>query len=399
MPLKVGFVGLPRATGCAAAFRSQPDVELFAGCDTNPENRAKYGEELGLTRLFDDYTDFLDAGPDIVVVGTPMPLHVPHAIGALARGMHVISEVPAMVDLIQAWQLVSAARQTNAVYMMGENYCYIRSIGIVREMVAQGLFGELYYGEGEYLHELKELNEITKWRRTWQTGLNGVTYGTHSLGPLLSFFKERVVAVNGLGTGQRFTDPRGQAYENEASCSMDCKLENGGLLRIRVDMLSNRPHLMDYYSLQGTKGCFEMSRRGCGDVDKIWLANRSKDMHTWRPVADFEDEFLPANWRKWEKQATAAGHGGGDFLQIMDFLAAVRGEAPCPIDVYTALDYSMPGLVSQESIRHGGCMLPVPDFRTINKFPDDLPVELHNSHIIKLADDDGQPLWLSEGSK
>ena len=35
------------------------------------------------------------------------------------------------------------------------------------------MFGEVYYAEGEYLHELKVLNEVTKWRRRWQTGING----------------------------------------------------------------------------------------------------------------------------------------------------------------------------------------------------------------------------------
>jgi len=32
---------------------------------------------------------------DAVIVSTPMPLHVPHTIMALDRGIHVLSEVPA----------------------------------------------------------------------------------------------------------------------------------------------------------------------------------------------------------------------------------------------------------------------------------------------------------------
>jgi len=39
---------------------------------------------------------------------------------------------------------------------------------IVQEMVRRGEFGTPYYAEGEYLHELKGLNEVTRWRRRWQ---------------------------------------------------------------------------------------------------------------------------------------------------------------------------------------------------------------------------------------
>ena len=34
------------------------------------------------------------------------------------------------------------------VYMMAENYCYIPENQIIENMVRQGLFGEVYFGEG-----------------------------------------------------------------------------------------------------------------------------------------------------------------------------------------------------------------------------------------------------------
>ena len=396
MALKVGFVGVPRSAGFVAAFRGQPDVELFAACDTDPAKLQVAERDLGLPRGFTDYQAFLDSGPDAVVIATPMPHHALQAAAALRRGIHVLSEVPAVVDLAQAWDLLQAARSSPAVYMMAENYCYVRSLGIVREMVRAGLFGDLYYAEGEYLHELKELNELTPWRRIWQTGRNGVTYGTHSLGPLLQWLQDRVLTVSGFGSGHHYRDPRGAPYENEDSCLMLCQLSRGGLVRVRVDMLSNRPHLMHYYALQGTRGCFEAAR-GIGDVDKVWLADRCDDPNAWRPLEDFADEFLPESWRRWGEQARRAGHGGGDFLQVMDFLAAVTEGASPAVDIFAALDFSLPGLVSQESLLRGGVPLPVPDFRAMTRFPDDLPEELKRAEIVRLATPDGEPAWL-EGS-
>jgi len=48
----------------------------------------------------------LDSGEmDAVVVGTPMHFHVPQAIMALERNLHVISEVPAGISIEEARQL------------------------------------------------------------------------------------------------------------------------------------------------------------------------------------------------------------------------------------------------------------------------------------------------------
>ena len=33
---------------------------------------------------------------DAVIIGTPMHFHVPQAVAAIRRGIHVLSEVPAM---------------------------------------------------------------------------------------------------------------------------------------------------------------------------------------------------------------------------------------------------------------------------------------------------------------
>jgi hypothetical protein len=92
--------------------------------------------------------------------------------------------------------------------MIAENCNYMEHNVIVQAIVEKGLFGTPYYAEGEYLHELKWLNEITKWRRKWHTGINGITYPTHSLGPILQWFKgERVVAVSCAGSGHHYRSP------------------------------------------------------------------------------------------------------------------------------------------------------------------------------------------------
>ena len=211
------------------------------------------------------------------MLGTPMPLHVPQAVQALDRGVHVLSEVTAAVDLEQCRLLVAAVRRSPASYMMAENYCYRREAVLVRAMARAGLFGECYFAEGEYLHDVKSLHAHPDgrptWRATWQVGKRGCTYGTHALGPALEFFgpRARVATVACTGSGVH-TAPQ---HPHDDTCLMLCTLTTGGLIKVRVDMLSNRPPWAAYYALQGTKGCYE-APRGFGDEHKVWLSDDSE---------------------------------------------------------------------------------------------------------------------------
>jgi predicted dehydrogenase len=375
--VKIGIVGAHRGAAYAAAFREMPETTVAALCDTDPPALAATADRFSIPQRFAGYEEVLAADLDAVVVATPMPLHVPHAAAALRAGKHVLSEVPAAVDLAQCWELVRAARESPALYMLAENMNFAREVALVGAMVRQGLFGELYFGEGGYIHEVKGLCEPPSWRREWAVGRDGCTYATHPLGPLLDWTGDRVAVVSCLGSGHHYRDSRGDGYAMEDSVVMNCKLESGGLLTLRVDMLSNRPHITTYFTLQGTRGCFE-SARGFGERSRIWLADRCAGPEEWRALSEFEAEFLPEAWRQASAAAHDSGHGGADYQTARAFVESVKSGTPA-IDLYRGLDMTLPGLVSQESIRRGGVPLPVPDFRAITRFPEELPPKLKES--------------------
>jgi len=362
-PIRLGIVGVVgRGQDFIDAIAANPQAQLTAVCDLQAEPMARIAAGAEVGGRYTEYERMLDeASLDAVIIATPMPLHVPQAITALERGLHVFSEVSACVSMDQARALVAACQASRGTYMMGEDFCYMRPNVLVRAMARAGLFGELFFAEGQYLHELKDHSETTPWRRKWHTGLNGCTYPTHSLGPVLQWMDDRVTAVACTGSGHHYRDPRGDLYENDDTTTMMCRTVGGGLIEIRVDMISNRPHLMDYYSLQGTAGCYEAAR-GLGDQPKVWLADRSEEL-TWQPLEAFAAEFLPDEWLHPSPELLQAGHGGGDYLEIQDFIGAVVDGTPPPIGIHEAMDMTLPGLVSQESIAGGGVWLPVPDPR------------------------------------
>ncbi len=367
--LQLGIVGACARGGAFKAGCEAAGLNIRAVCDINAADLDRAAQTLGAAETYTDYEEMLDkSGVNAVVIGTPMQLHAPQAAMALERNIHVLCEVTAGVSIEECRELVRAAKASQAVYMMAENYAYMKPNVVVRELVRQGLFGRTYYAEGEYVHELKGLNEITKWRRQWQTGLAGVTYCTHSLGPILQWLPgDRVVKVCCEDTDVRQRDPRGEEY-GQMTPVMLCKTAQGALIKIRVDMLSNRPHSMTNYSLQGTDGCYESERGGPSERGKIWLRALSEkkewtDFESLLTVDELARRYVPEGWRHPPQEALAAGHGGGDYFEILDFMNACTGKSPCPIGIHEAMDMTLPGLVSQQSVLQGGAWLPVPDSR------------------------------------
>lgn len=356
--LKVGIVGAHRGSSYVQPFAAIAETGVTAVCDINEAMLQNVAERFGIPQQFTDYTEMLDA-VDLVVLATPENLHVPQSIEALTAGKHVISEVTAAVKLDECYELVNAVRNASAKYTMAENTCYSRSNVLIRNMVAQGLFGELYFGEGEYVHNVKSLHHDATgnptWRYYWQVGINRCNYATHSLGPVLQWFDERVVSVCCLGTGVH-TDPE---HAMEDTVMMLCKTESGGLIKIRIDMLSNRP-ANSYFSLQGTKGCYESSR-GFGAAAKVWLSDGDA-AETWSPLSEFETDFLPDRWKNPPAEAENAGDLG-EYFKVRDFVDSILNDTVPPLDVYTAMDFTVPGLVSEQSIANGGMPVAVPDFR------------------------------------
>ena len=171
--LKVGIVGAPRGQSFVRSFQAIEETDVTAICDLNIDTAERVVNQFNIDQRYNDFEKMIQSDLDIIVVSTPMPLHAPQSTIALQEGKHVISEVPAATDLQQCWKLVQSVEDGKNKYMMAENYVYMKPNILIRELAKQGLFGDIYFGEGQYIHELKAFNEITKWRRKWQTGRNG----------------------------------------------------------------------------------------------------------------------------------------------------------------------------------------------------------------------------------
>ena len=360
--LKVGIVGA-RGLSTMTGFKALPGVEVTALCDLNEELLKQKAAQHGIPHTYRIFDDMVESDLDAIIIGTPMQCHVPQAIRALEAGKHVMSEVTAGVTMDELWWLIECVEKYGKVYMMAENYCYMPAVQQVRNMAAQGLFGEPYYAEGEYLHDIKGLavygNGITSWRTYWQLGKRGNFYPTHSVGPVMKFFPgDHIRSISCFSSG-RHTAPH---LRNDDTTVTMCQLDSGKLVRIRLDCVSNRPHNMAYYSLQGTKGCYE-APRGLGDKPKVYLSDSKTDGKAqWQPLEDYA-EYLPERYKNATEEQRKTGHAGGDFFIVQDFMDAIVKGTPPGIDVYEACEWTAVGLLSELSVTNGSRTIDMPKFR------------------------------------
>lgn len=361
--IKVGIAGaVRRGSSFFSAFAHNPNTAITALCDVNEDGLRSAAKAIGVEQTYTDYETMLDrAGIDAVVIGTPMHLHAPMSIAALERDISVLCEVTAGVSIEECRRVVEARRKSKGIYMMAENWCYTRPNVLVGEIIKAGLLGEVYYGEGQYIHETKSLQVETPWRRRWHTGVNGNTYCTHPFGPLYQWFgNERAVSVCCVGSGHHHLDAKGDYFENEDSTVTSCRMARGGLVTLRLDLVSERPPNL-YIQVQGTEGCYE-SPRGLGDTHKVYLADRH-ERDTWHPLEELANEFLSEQWLHPSEEAKKAGHGGGDYMQVLDFVDALVEHKEPPIGIYESMDMTLVGLASQISIANGSVWTDVPDPR------------------------------------
>ena len=362
-PVRFGVIGSNRGNSFIKVCAAVSGATVTSIYDIALPSAERIASQVG-AQAFDDLEAFLASDIDAVTVASPLPFHAEQASAALRRGKHVLSEVTACITMEQARELLAAQRAGGAVYMMAENYRYLDEIELLKRMHDAGRFGKLYYGEGEYLHDCQGLWYDDRGHLTWRGQGGADVYGTHSLGPLLYITGERVAQVSALAVP-------GGLYDAQVTIPTMHILQlvtDGGLVfRVRVDHVSRRPHQMAYYALQGTGGSYE-AWRGFGDQSKIWLEDEHEPslFHAparWHALSEQAERYIPERLAA-PPEARSGGHGTSEYWLMQDFIAAVRGECAAPIDVYRALDYTLPCICAAESAAAGGTPIAVPDPRS-----------------------------------
>ena len=364
------------------------DAKVVALCDIVKE-KAEHAASLVVTagqkkpELFTNGThDFLNLlamkDVDLVLVATPWSWHAEMSIAAMKHGKDVAMEVPGVTTLEDCWKIVRTSEETRKHCMMLENCCYGYNETLILRMIHGGEFGELLYGEGAYIHDLRE--ELFSnageglWRRTEHTLRDGNLYPSHGLGPVANYMGvqrgDRFGHIVSMSSPQRGLDKyrkdhiaAGDPKWKERYIAGDMntsliKTANG--LTITVKHAVSTPHPYDRINLiAGTKGLFQ------DYPPRIYFDGMNKD------EAFGTGEAWAAAWKRyehplWQREGELArksgGHGGMDFIMLYRLLQCVKEGLPPDMDVYDCASWSAVAPLSVSSVSHGSAPVEFPDF-------------------------------------
>jgi hypothetical protein len=98
------------------------------------------------------------------------------------------------------------------------------------------------------------------------------------------------------------------------------------------------------------------------DVNKGIHIEGTTKPHKWDDAKIWLDKYDHPLWKKYEKEAEGAGHGGMDFFVLHAFVEAAKRKLPTPLDVYDAATWSAITPLSEQSIEMGNQTVDFPDF-------------------------------------
>ena len=350
----IGLVGVGRGSGYGRVFAHDPRCDIVACCDARQESLARFQEELQLPDevCFTGYDEFIALDMDIVFLGTPIPLHADEAVAALETGKHVLSEVTAASTVDDCARIYDTVQRTGRRYMLAENCCYWPFVTQWREWVQGGKIGEVFYGECEYIHNIRQMvfDPETGTQR-WRAKRAPLHYCSHSLGPILEILDDRIIRASGAGNSRRIL-PEGDEGGIDIQVAL-FETRKGAIIKLLRSSVAPRKPAIHYYTVQGTKGFVESNRRGIPGPGMLYAEDEMDDVEEIE--VSTVDTSLP-------EEARAGGHGTAEYALVQDFLAALEAGRKPPLDESRAMDLTVPGLIAHQSAMSGGNWLDVPLF-------------------------------------
>jgi predicted dehydrogenase len=161
----------------SAATRDNNFTLLAGAFDINAERGRAFGISLGIDaeRCYADYETMFAAeaaradGIEAVSIATPNNTHFTLCRAALNAGLHVVCEKPLCFTATEADELEKLCAEKKKIIGVTYGYAGHQLIHQAREMIAEGLLGEIRIINMQFAHgfhnEAVELqNESTKWR-------------------------------------------------------------------------------------------------------------------------------------------------------------------------------------------------------------------------------------------
>jgi predicted dehydrogenase len=414
-PVRLGFVGVGNRGSyhldCALGIEG---VDVLAVCDVDDKAlyRAKRWVEAAgqpSPRLYGDSKTAFKAlcekeTLDCIICCTPWEYHAQVCVAAMKNGKHAVSEVPIIITLEEAWEVVETHEKTGRWATLG-----LEGFGdlTLMNMVRKGLLGDVLHAEGGYVHDLRmvKFNPLEEpWRLQHSVSRNGNLYPDHPMArimPLLDVnhgdrfdtlvsMSTKAVMLNryaALKYGEKHPYATQKMAQGDVNVSL---IHTMGGKMVTLNFDTETPHPREFFRLQCTKGVFQSgvslpsatqaaalppaqtAARAPGMYGRrggmIYIDGRSPVDDQWESAEPYYEEYQHPYLKAYNpkpRKSALRGHGGGGTVTPVNWerlVAALRAGRMPDYDVYDSVTSSAISPLSEKSVAGGSVPVAFPDF-------------------------------------
>jgi predicted dehydrogenase len=336
--IRVGFIGLGHnGIGHIQAHRRVGKSEVVALCDMNPERLEAASKRSGIERVYRSAEELCaQADIEAVSVNTGDQFHMAPFLAAVRHGKHVLVEKPLANTVDQVRTIIEATRAADPKLKLAVGYIlrFNPVFEAIHALCCTGKMGQVYYMEGDYIHNLlyqaKQTDTFTgvNWYLEYEKPIVGG--GSHPLDLLRWFSGAQVVEAVGYSNHVAFPAMR----QDDCQIAL-LRFDNGAIAKVAA-LYGPRAGMAPYYNLRvyGTKGTVER--------DQVAIAKDDDDVHP-------EFQSVQAD--------RIAGHPFD--REVEDWLDAIREDRSPRCDLFDGANSTIATLIAVEAMA-AETSLPVP---------------------------------------
>lgn len=250
-PLKVGVIGLGVGEQHVLSYQAIPGVTVQAVSDIDPDHLAAVAARRGVPEQHTDWRRITDH-PEIEAVSICSydDGHAEQAIRAFNNGKHVFVEKPVALAPRESEAIVRAME--DAGKLISSNLILRESPRFkeVRRMVQAGELGDVFYLEGDYVHQI--LWKLTEgWRGRMDFYCTTYGGGIHLIDLMRWILGHEVKEVSAMGTD---LPTRGSQYRFPDTITALLRFDNDVLAKNLTTFAPQRTkfHALSVYGSRGT---------------------------------------------------------------------------------------------------------------------------------------------------
>jgi predicted dehydrogenase len=213
--IRVGIIGYGYwGPNLVRNFSETPGATVHSVSDLNPERLERAAARYPGVRVTTRADEVIsDPAIDAIAIATPVSTHFDLAQRALQAGKHVMVEKPLASTSDEAARLCAEAERRDRVLLVDHTFVYTGAVRKIRDIVASGDLGELYYYDSVRVnlglfqhdvsvvwdlavHDLSILDYVlpTRPERVSATGMSHVGDEPENIAYLTLFFSSRLIA-------------------------------------------------------------------------------------------------------------------------------------------------------------------------------------------------------------